>query len=220
MFDAYNAQSKNIGELLSDSQPCKLEVPIFQRGYSWEKKHVNAFWNDICQFQKDSVKQGGPQKYFLGPIVIMPGASSKDPISVLDGQQRLATSTILLSVLRDLGRTLTIKGAEAFAEDIQTHFINKEDIGGTSLDLGDLDKLYFFETVQSDPPIVRKPTIRSHRNIKVARDLLYEEVKKQIAPLNPTEALTELKKLKRTLRSDLVMACIPVKSERDAFLIF
>jgi hypothetical protein len=47
-----------------------------------------------------------------------------------------------------------------------------------------------------------------------------EEVKKQIAPLNPAEALAELKKLKRTLRTDLVMACIPVKSERDAFLIF
>jgi len=220
VFDAYNAQSKNIGELLSDSQPCKLIVPMFQRGYSWEKKHVTAFWNDIHQFQRDSVLQGGPQKYFLGPIVIMPGNLTKDPISILDGQQRLATSTILLSVLRDLARTLTTKGAEAFAEDIQNHFINKEDIGETSLDLGELDKLYFFETIQSDPPIVRKPTLRSHRNIKTARDLLLEEVKKQIAPLNPAEALAELKKLKRTLRTDLIMACIPVKSERDAFLIF
>ncbi len=220
MFDAYNAQSKNIGELLSDSQPCKLTIPTFQRGYSWEKKHVNAFWGDICQFQKDSVKQGGPTKYFLGPIVIMPGSSPKDEISVLDGQQRLATSTILLSVLRDLARTLTIKGAEAFAEDIQNHFINKEDIGSTSLDLGELDKSYFFETIQSDPPIARKPTLRSHRHIQAARDLLMEEVKKQIAPMNPTEALAELKKLKRTLRTDLIMACIPVKSERDAFLIF
>jgi uncharacterized protein with ParB-like and HNH nuclease domain len=133
VFDAYNAQSKNIGELLSDSQPCKLIVPMFQRGFSWEKKHVTAFWNDICQFQRDSALQGGPQKYFLGPIVIMPGSLTKDPISILDGQQRLATSTILLSVLRDLGRTLTTKGAEAFAEDIQNHFINKEDLVGPAL---------------------------------------------------------------------------------------
>jgi uncharacterized protein with ParB-like and HNH nuclease domain len=54
MFDAFNAQPKNIGELLSDTLPAKIVVPRFQRGYSWEKKHVEAFWNDITAFQRES----------------------------------------------------------------------------------------------------------------------------------------------------------------------
>jgi hypothetical protein len=219
VFDAFNAQSKNMGELLSDSQPAKLIVPRFQRGYSWEKKHVDAFWNDLCTFRKDSSRKDGPDKYFLGPIVIMPAPSHENTINILDGQQRLATATILLSVLRDLARGLAIQGAEAFAEDVQNHFMSKEDVG-YSIDLGELDKLYFSETIQSDPPLNRKPTLRSHRNIQKAREVLFEGVKTQIATLNPTEALAEMKRLRRTLRNDLIMACIPVASERDAFLIF
>lgn len=39
MFDAYNAESKNIGDLLSDNLRGQVVVPKFQRGYSWGKKH-------------------------------------------------------------------------------------------------------------------------------------------------------------------------------------
>jgi uncharacterized protein with ParB-like and HNH nuclease domain len=216
MFDAFNAQPKNMGELLSDTLPAQIVVPRFQRGYSWEKKHVEAFWNDISTFRKESVKRGGPEKYFLGPIVLMP--KSKDIIYLLDGQQRLATATILFSVLRDLAHGLTAQ-AEAFAQDIQNHLISKEDIGA-SLELGELDKAYFAETVQADPPIAKKPTLRSHRNIEKAREILTGAVKTNLATLNPADALTELKAIRKSVRTDLVMASIPVASERDAFRIF
>jgi hypothetical protein len=46
-FDAYSAQSKSIGDLLSDSLKGIVEVPQFQRGYSWSKKHVNNFPNSF-----------------------------------------------------------------------------------------------------------------------------------------------------------------------------
>jgi uncharacterized protein with ParB-like and HNH nuclease domain len=48
----FSAQSKNIGELLGGNDPSKLVVPEFQRGYSWEKKHVAAFWKDIIDPRK------------------------------------------------------------------------------------------------------------------------------------------------------------------------
>jgi uncharacterized protein with ParB-like and HNH nuclease domain len=217
VYETFNSQSKNIGELLSGNQRAKVVVPKFQRGYSWEKKHVEAFWTDITTFQKESGVKGGPDKYFLGPIVILP--DSKDVIYILDGQQRLATATILFSVLRDLARGLGIQDATDFARDIQVQFILKED-AGYALELGELDKLYFAETVQADPPSNKKPTVRSHRNIQKARQVLMEAVKTQIGTLDPTRALATLRKLRQTLRSDLVMACIPVASERDAFRIF
>ena len=111
MFDAYNAESRNIGDLLSDNLRGRIIVPKFQRGYSWGKKHVEAFWEDVRRFQKESQVKGGPDKYFLGPIVVMQDENIKEIIYILDGQQRLATATILFSVLRDVARDMTIQEA-------------------------------------------------------------------------------------------------------------
>jgi hypothetical protein len=217
MFETFNAQSKNIGELLSANERAKIVVPKFQRGYSWEKKHIEALWNDLIAFQLDQRQKNGPHKYFLGPIVVLP--ESTETIAILDGQQRLATATILFSVMRDLARSLSIQAGADFARDVQRELIEKEG-AGYSLEMGEMDKLYFAETVQADPPAQKKPALRSHRNIQKARQFLLDAVRSRTAGLDPAKALTLLKELRQTLRSDLVMACIPVTSERDAFRIF
>lgn len=218
MYETFNSQSRNIGELLGANERARIRVPQFQRGYSWERKHVRDFWTDLTTFQKESAVKDGPDKYFLGPIVIR--AESKQEIWLLDGQQRLGTATILFSVLRDIARALGIQDASDFARDVQVNFILKPDSSHYALELGELDALYFKETVQADPPTTKKPTLRSHRNIQLAKQVLYDSVKEKIASLNPTLALVELKKLLQIIRSDLIMACIPVASERDAFRIF
>lgn len=143
----------------------------------------------------------------------------KNTIYLLDGQQRLATATILFSVLRDLAHELQITDAESFAQDIQNHLILKEDIGH-SLELGELDRAYFADTIQSFPPTIKKPTLRSHRNIQKARDILYGFVKTSISTMNAPDAQNELKAIRKTVRTDLIMASIPVASDRDAFRIF
>jgi hypothetical protein len=219
MFDAFNAQPKNVAELLSDTLPAKIVVPQFQRGYSWEKKHVDDFWKDIINFRDESTKQGGPEKYFFGPIVVMP--VDKKTIYLLDGQQRLATATILFSVLRDVAYDLGTTEAQIFAEDIQNHLLNKEDIGH-SLELGELDQHYFSATIQSYPLVGKKPTptLRSHRNIESAHDIILGKVKAILSAKGQKEALEELKTIRKIVRTDLIMASIPVTSERDAFRIF
>ena len=217
MYDTFNSQSKNIGELLGGNERARIIVPRFQRGYSWVKKHIDAFWLDITTFQKESAVKDGPDKYFLGPIVILP--ESKEAIQLLDGQQRLATATILFSVMRDLARGLKTQEAADFARDVQREMILKAGSGFT-LQMGEMDRLYFEETIQKDPPEKRKPTIRSHRNIQQAKNILADSLRKQISPLDPPNALNLLKALFQTVRSDLVMASIPVASERDAFRIF
>jgi hypothetical protein len=217
MYETFNAQSKNIGELLSANERAQIVVPRFQRGYSWERKHVEAFWNDIVAFQRERNQKDGPDKYFLGPIVILP--ESKTTIALLDGQQRLATATILFSVMRDIARSLGTQAAADFARDVQRELIEKEGLG-YSLEMGDMDKLYFSQTIQADPPANKKPTLRSHRNIQKARQFLSDALRSKVAGLDPVSALSVLKELRQTVRSDLVLACIPVASERDAFKIF
>src|SRR5437588_206203 len=89
--------SRTVGELLSGDR-ARLIVPEFQRGYSWGDKQTKRFWKDLIEFQKDSIKPGGPDDFFLGPVVLMSGEKQGAILNVyvLDGQQRLATSTIFL----------------------------------------------------------------------------------------------------------------------------
>jgi Protein of unknown function DUF262/Protein of unknown function (DUF1524) len=221
----FEATSRSIGELLGPHSRKRLIVPEFQRGYSWEKKHVAAFWNDVANFQIESAAKDGPTRYFLGPIVVLESSDRRSQIvEVLDGQQRLATATILFSVLRDMARELRFSAGTDLARDVQSQMIEKED--GTTdddryaLKLGDTDGLYFRETIQTDPPSPKTATLRSHQNITAAQKYLSGAVNQATANMDPAQKLAYLKRLWRSLRTDFVMACIPVDSERDAFRIF
>ena len=102
--NAFNSRSRTIGELLASNQPARIMVPTFQRGYSWESKHVRAFWHDITDSKRS-------KKYFLGPIVILDKPGSI--IELLDGQQhRLLLPTmsphgVLPCYLRYLSRRVS-----------------------------------------------------------------------------------------------------------------
>lgn len=89
-----------------------LTVPSFQRPYSWSVKEAGQLLEDLVAAASDDVEQHGFD-YFLGTILILcdqphrllgDGARPDDggACEVIDGQQRLATLTILAAVLRDL----------------------------------------------------------------------------------------------------------------------
>jgi hypothetical protein len=86
--------------------------------------------------------------------------------------------------------------------------------------MGETDNLFFQETIQIYEPTKRKPQLRTHRNIASARKVLFEKVTSLTASVDPPGTLAVLRGLLQTLRSDLVMASIPVNTERDAFQIF
>jgi hypothetical protein len=71
-----------------------LFVPLNQREYAWEEKHVRDLYEDIA----DAMAKGSSE-YFLGSIVV--AKHLKTGYAVHDGQQRLATITILLAAIRD-----------------------------------------------------------------------------------------------------------------------
>src|ERR1700751_3393587 len=72
----------------------QLVVPANQRDYSWTVKEVRTLLQDIAKAISE-----GEGSYFLGTIVTIPGASNL--LEVVDGQQRLATTAIVLSAIRD-----------------------------------------------------------------------------------------------------------------------
>lgn len=71
-----------------------IVVPRYQREYSWEAEEVSDFWSDMITTIRDG------QEYFLGTIVLSDEAP-KGCKSIVDGQQRMATTLLLLCALRD-----------------------------------------------------------------------------------------------------------------------
>ena len=84
---------RTLSEILS-SGPYK--IPAFQRDYSWKKPQILEFWNDAVD-----VFDSKESSYFFGPVVFI----KNDKMSyhrVVDGQQRLTSVEILISVIRDI----------------------------------------------------------------------------------------------------------------------
>ena len=75
-------------------------IPIYQRMYSWEKEHCQRLWADVLRIGGHSEVQS----HFFGSIVYMEPEEPQNlgdvrKLLVIDGQQRLATLSLLLSAL-------------------------------------------------------------------------------------------------------------------------
>ena len=71
-----------------------LTVPQNQREYAWTEREVGVLFQD---FDREIALKD--QSYFLGTLVTIPRKPGY--LEVVDGQQRLATTAILLSAIRN-----------------------------------------------------------------------------------------------------------------------
>lgn len=91
------AFERSIADLLCNK--FLFTVPSYQRPYAWTTEQAAELLDDL-QYAR---QQNGdsPSPYFLGTIVVIKDDDAP-AADVVDGQQRLATLTVLLAVLRDL----------------------------------------------------------------------------------------------------------------------
>ena len=100
-----DATDTSINKLLKDQ---KFTIDYFQREYRWQEKHIKLLVEDLTNTFLKSYKRGdkrsdvaGYQSYYLGPVVF-----SVDPEngkkSIIDGQQRITSITLLLIFLNHL----------------------------------------------------------------------------------------------------------------------
>jgi len=164
--DFFTTEKRTLGVVLSNTTP-PLRVPDYQRDFSWEDQQVSEFWNDLEHF--DETYPGNNingKEYFLGAAVFV---NNETHHLILDGQQRLATATILLAGLRDKIREY--KGDAA--DQVHATFISFQDhlTGEHSpkLQLNEYDRAFFkdmFQTFPRNPaPPLPAPTKRSHKLI-------------------------------------------------------
>jgi len=120
------AARQTLGQLIGANNPVVTVPDDSQRQYSWTKKEVDVYWGDIMKFKesRDSGKESASE-YFIGPVVTIT-ADSVQGRSLLDGQQRLTTSTILLAAIRDILWQMKSPESMSSANNIQRDYIARK----------------------------------------------------------------------------------------------
>lgn len=73
-----------------------FEIPSYQRGYAWQKEQLKDFWNDL-----EHVSKLGDKFHYMHSLTLreLENEFESNAFEIIDGQQRLATSLILLGLL-------------------------------------------------------------------------------------------------------------------------
>lgn len=98
-----DADDKTLKDILHEQ---KYTIDYFQREFRWEKKHIEQLITDLeaafaINYDKshDRSEIENYNSYYLGPIVI---CEKDGALSIIDGQQRLTSLTLLLIYIHNL----------------------------------------------------------------------------------------------------------------------
>ncbi len=207
-----HAELEGIGHVLRDR---RLAVPSYQRAYSWREPQVADFWWDLRAAFGSKASQ-----YFLGSIVITEDTESGGS-TVIDGQQRLATTVMLLAAFRN---QFVTRGDSDRAQVLERDYIASRTLRTTDLEprltLNVTDRTQFRELVIA-PPDATSSGQDGERNALMdqAFGFLAARVDEEAhaAGRHWAERLVEWVDF---LEERARVITVDVSSEADAFLIF
>ena len=159
-----NTRTINYLELIGNGR--SYRVPPYQRDYSWSEEHWEDLWNDIAD-----LRPRPEDRHYLGALVVE-GKSDREFL-VIDGQQRLATLSLLaLSVIAKLG-ALADHGIDPDAntergKELRNRFIGEKDpaslIESSRLYLNETDNAFYQDyLVQLREPLNPRALPKSNR---------------------------------------------------------
>lgn len=200
-----------IGHVLSDR---KLAVPRFQRSYSWREKQVSELLQDI-----DNALYSKQPDYFIGNIVLATGDEPRP--EVVDGQQRLATTTIILAAIRDY---FFSKGDDRW-RDIEHEYLTARDLRSQErvpkLQLNESDNDFFMKKILSPPDSSDRnfqSNRESHQRIAAASKTASEFLSGKLSKI--TDPLGRLIDLLEYIRDHVRVIIVSVPDYANAFTIF
>jgi uncharacterized protein with ParB-like and HNH nuclease domain len=220
-LDGLQFEFTGIGKVLGSR---RLAVPKYQRSYSWTDEEVTELWDDLTR----AIDEGSPD-YFLGTLVLSTSAddsasSEEDLPAVIDGQQRLATASLLLAAMRDLylaeGTEQMMKRVELverFLLDTNVETLESE----PRLVLNEENADFFQKTAVARPNDreALTPSVPSQQKIQDAFTLLSKKVA-EVKQDAGTAWEKELVALQVYLENKARVVLLEVPNEANAYLIF
>lgn len=214
-----NTRTTSLLELLSNGRVYR--VPPYQRDYSWEEPEWEDLWNDIVDLRPKP-----DDRHYMGALVVQ--AASDREFEIIDGQQRLATLSILalavIEKLRDLavGGTAPVENRER-ASGLRNRFVGEKDpaslIESSKLFLNETDNAFYQDyLVQLRAPL-------NPRGLPRSNQLLWNCFKYFSARLDEIEAFKRdgaavAGLLSETVARQLLFILITVEDELNAYTVF
>ena len=159
-------RESTIGSILNIKNK-QYEIPRFQREYSWEKKHYKEFLEDMISNINVKEDELEATQYFMGTMLFVGDKDrpTKEPVYVVDGQQRLTTVTILFSVIANLFKEM---GNKVLSNSIFQYIMTRNNDGEEIRVLKTVSSYpYFSFFIQSlDKDDVNEPDSEEEINIK------------------------------------------------------
>ena len=199
-----------------------FRVPPYQRDYAWTQQEWEDLWNDVVELR------GEPDsRHYMGALVVQTRGDRQ--FLVIDGQQRLATISLLaLAVIRKLQRMADAGADEERnrerADGLRSRFIGEKDpaslVESSRLHLNETDDpLYQDYLVQLRDPL-------NPRGLPKSSALLwkcYRYFSKQIDDVfgdahDEGEAIAQI--LSETVARRLLFILITVDDELNAYTLF
>jgi hypothetical protein len=198
-----------------------LRVPLNQRSYAWEEPHVRTLLQDFA-----NAIGSADNTYFLGTIVLTAGTQGH--YEVADGQQRSATTAILIAAIRDhlftTGGPNEKAAAQKFSQNFLLEFDERSGEHKPKLTLNAEDNDFFVKAalLPVDNPDYgkAKPTTESHERIAAAIAICREQVKKIVAPYGKVDQAKRLYDWIDFLKDSAVIIEIRVPDSFNAYTLF
>ena len=215
----FHFHGQGIGEQLSLS---RLVVPPNQRAYAWGEAQVADLLNDL----DSAMRQRDGQDYFLGTIVLVETGDGLPQIA--DGQQRLATTTILLARIRDLLKEI---GRGMAAQSVEQTYIAEIDLRSEEvipkLRLNNEDDTFFREHILRDlseasakVAAQAAATAPSNKRLLDASETISAFIRDLVADRSPADQFDLLSDWIEFLKDRASVGVVTVPDEAGAFRMF
>lgn len=114
-----DTSTSNLNEIFGNSKI--YNVPSYQRDYSWEQENWEDLWDDMAE------AEGNSYPHYMGAIVLQTTKDKK--YIVIDGQQRLATLSIVALACIKMIRTYVEDGIDVEQNNERIDLLMRQYIG-------------------------------------------------------------------------------------------
>ena len=217
------AQDSPIKSILEGSK--SFIIPIFQRGYRWtsvgkEKDlTVGKFWEDLR-----SVIQGDETNHFFGSLVTQSLDSNASDVTkyiIIDGQQRMITTVLLLCALRD---TCDPKVPEELEESktIDDNYIKNVHRKGDNLFKiipSSDERENFFAIVELPEKRISFPEL-NRNNFGKVYNYYKSNIKELLSENSEGTRLDNIKKIVNAILNQFVIVDVKLDANEDPYSVF
>ncbi|MBI4622115.1 MAG: DUF262 domain-containing protein [Verrucomicrobia bacterium] len=214
-----NTRTTNFLELIGNGRIYR--VPPYQRDYSWEEEHWEDLWNDLVELRRRP-----EDRHYMGALVVE-GKSDRE-FQIIDGQQRLATLSILalaaiwrLREIADSGKEPDPNHERAIG--LRSRFIGEKDpaslVESSKLFLNSTDDAFYQDyLVQLREPLNPRGLPRSNRLLWECCKYFRTRIAEDATIADEGESLAGL--VAEAVGRQLMFILITVDDDLNAYTVF